>query len=292
LKVLNFVRPENGLTEDPLYYLNFERYESDARDCYLFMADFISELCSGKYEDKEKVVLTLEEPNFCVGDGPQAVLHERADTILTLCPYTASLFGNREAVFFPFNEDWIPEPTDKVYDIAYFGSFPWHVPWHSFMENVVFKHNYRYGHYTSGNMPHCTYADKIKTFSQSKIALTHGLCSLNPGDAHRYISYPRGAHNGAFSHLEQGQMPQIKSRMFEAAFSRSLILCYRDPWNPIENFFTPNIDFMYFDNENDLREKVEYILNHYNEFDVMRSSAFEKAQNTYTTKHFVERYLQ
>ena len=85
MKVLNFLRPENGLTEDPLYYLNFEKYESTARDCYLFMADFYDELYSGKYEDKEKVAFTLEEPNFCVIQGPKAVLHEKADTILSLC---------------------------------------------------------------------------------------------------------------------------------------------------------------------------------------------------------------
>ena len=47
MKVLNFLRPENGLTEDPLYYLNFEKYESTARDCYLFMADFYGDLYSG-----------------------------------------------------------------------------------------------------------------------------------------------------------------------------------------------------------------------------------------------------
>ena len=38
MKVLNFVRPENGLTEDPLYYMNFEKYEDvglvDFWKCY------------------------------------------------------------------------------------------------------------------------------------------------------------------------------------------------------------------------------------------------------------------
>ena len=117
MKVLNFLRPENGLTEDPLYYLNFEKYENTARDCYLFMADFYGDLYSGRYEDKEKVALTLEEPNFCVVQGPKAVLHEKADSILSLCPYTSELFDNRTFVFFPFSEDWIPEETDKTIDV-------------------------------------------------------------------------------------------------------------------------------------------------------------------------------
>ena len=117
MKVLNFLRPENGLTEDPLYYLNFEKYESTARDCYLFMADFYGDLYSGKFEDKEKVAFTLEEPNFCVVQGPKAVLHEKADTILSLCPYTSELFDNRTFVFFPFSEDWIPPEIDKTIDV-------------------------------------------------------------------------------------------------------------------------------------------------------------------------------
>ena len=99
MKVLNFVRPENGLTEDPLYYMNFEKYEDVGRDCYLFMADFYRDLYSGNYDNKEKVALTLEEPNFCIADGDNVLLHEKANTILTLCPYTAELFDNRTFVF-------------------------------------------------------------------------------------------------------------------------------------------------------------------------------------------------
>ena len=36
MKVLNFVRPENGLTEDPLYYMNFEKYEDVAEAFTVF----------------------------------------------------------------------------------------------------------------------------------------------------------------------------------------------------------------------------------------------------------------
>jgi len=44
MKVLNFVRPENGLIHDPIYYLGFENFEEDGRDCYFFMADLYDEL--------------------------------------------------------------------------------------------------------------------------------------------------------------------------------------------------------------------------------------------------------
>tara|TARA_B100001250_G_scaffold207352_1_gene178029 strand:- start:1192 stop:2070 length:879 start_codon:yes stop_codon:yes gene_type:complete len=291
MKVLNFLRPENGLTEDPLYYINFEKYESIARDCYLFMADFYGDLYSGKYEDKEKVALTLEEPNFCVVQGPKAVLHEKADTILSLCPYTSELFDNRTFVFFPFSEDWIPEETEKTIDVSYFGSLPTSVPWASYIQNVFTKYNFRFGHYSMGNVPRCSYADKIKMLSQTKVAVVHGLCNIDPGTASNYYNFPKGNDNKAFSHLDKGMAPQVKSRMFESAFSRCVILCQRDPWNPIEYWFEPEKEFMYFDDEEDLNKKLDHIINNYNEFDYMRQNAYNKAIGNYTTKHFVENYL-
>ena len=291
MKVLNFVRPENGLTEDPLYYLNFEKYEDIARDCYLFMADFYGDLYSGNYEDKEKVVLTLEEPNFCVVQGPKAVLHEKADIILTLCPYTAELFDNRTFVFFPFSEDWIPEEREKSIDVSYFGSLPRAVPWESYIQNVFSKYNFRFGHYSMGNVPRCSYADKMTILSETKVAVVHGLCNIDSSTAENYYNFPRGRENKAFTHIDRGTMPQIKSRMFEAAFAKCVILCQRDSWNPIEYFFTPDEDFMYFGDESDLDKKLEYIINHYDEFDYMRKNAYNRATGNYTTKHFVEKYL-
>ena len=80
--------------------------------------------------------------------------------------------------------------------------------------------------------------------------------------------------------------------MFESAFSRCVILCQRDDWNVIENWFTPEKEFMYFDDEQDLDKKINHIVNNYNEFDDMRINAYNRAINNYTTKHFVDRYLK
>lgn len=291
MKVLNFLRPENGLTEDPLYYLGFEKYEEVARDCYLFMADFYGDLYSGRYDDKEKVVLTLEEPNFCVAGGDKERLHEVADKILTICPYTAELFDNREFVFFPFSEDWIPPSMEKTIDVSYFGSFPKAIPWESYMRNVVSKYDFRFGHYSMGNVPRCSYRDKMIMLAQSKVAIVHGLCNINPETEERYLNFPKGRENKAFSHLKDGIAPQIKSRMFEAAFSKCVILCQRDPWNPIEYFFEPEKEFIYFSDEADLEKKLDHIINNFSEFDNMRESAYNRAVENYTTKSFVKNYL-
>jgi hypothetical protein len=291
MKVLNFVRPENGLTEDPVYYLNFEKYESIARDCYFFMADFYGDLYSGNYNDKEKVVLTLEEPNFCVAGGMKETLHHHANVILTLCPYMAEVYENRTFVFFPFSEDYIPPKVKKDIDISYFGSMPLGIPWSKYVTNVMSKYEYRYGYYNDGNVQGCSYLEKINLLARSKIAPVHSLCNPPASQIAAFRAFPRMGKSPAFSHLESGLMPQIKSRTFEAAFANCLILCQRDPWNVIEHFFTPDEDFLYFDDEADLDKKVAHALTHYNEFEDMVSSAHKKAIENYTTKHFVERHL-
>lgn len=294
MKVLNFTRPENGMTEDPLYYFDFERYEDETEDFYLFMADFYGHLYSGYYNDKTKVVLTLEEPNSCVSPGEHVALEKHADHILTLCPYTAELSDKRQFVFFPTNEAYIPGPNEigKEIDVCYFGSLPTSVPWQSYIDNVLSKYDFAFGHYSQGNLRGCSYTDKMQIYGLSKVAVVHGLCNIRPETIEMYRSFPRAYNNKALSHLDKGMAPQIKSRMFEAAFGKCVILCQKDPWNPIENFFEPEKDFLYFENEEDLKKILSHVLDNYDDFTEMRMNAYNKAINNYTVRHFVENFLK
>jgi len=129
-------------------------------------------------------------------------------------------------------------------------------------------------------------------YAATKVAVVHGLCNIDPGTAERYHNFPRGKENKAFSELDMGWAPQIKSRMFEAAFSRCVILCQKDSWNPIEKFFEPEKEFLYFEDEEDLKKILSHVLDNYDEFDQMRESAYNTAVNNYTTKHFVEKFLK
>jgi len=293
MKVLNFVRPENGLIHDPLYNIGFEKYEKETRDCYLFMADYIRDLeTNPNYRDKERVVFAVEEPNFCWGpDSPPAKTTILADAILTLCPFTAETTEKRTAVFYPFNEDFIPKSFDKEYDVLYSGSNPQYVPWSTYL-SIISRYKYRHIYYNAGTNPSCTYQEKISLLSKTKVTLVHGLCSVQPTQVHQYMSFPNAAKNRAFSHLSSGLMPQLKTRMFEPAFCKSLILCYKDPWNVIENYFDPEKEFIYFENEQDLSEKLQFILNNYGNYTGIIEAAYTRAINNYTTKHFIEKYLK
>jgi spore maturation protein CgeB len=132
----------------------------------------------------------------------------------------------------------------------------------------------------------------LQLYSKSKIALIHNLLFPSSADIPRYRQFPNSDKNKAFDLLNYGLMPQIKSRVIEAAFNKSLILCFKDHWKIIEKLFEPDVDFIYFNDNNDLKEKTQYILNNYDDFKFMTENAFNKAINNYTTQHFFEKFLK
>lgn len=296
MKTLKFFTHQGKAQDDPVYHLGFEKYEDELGDYYLFMGDVYSALDSENYNDKRKIVLTLEEPNFCTGDFPNdqhVRVFNKADKVLTLCPYTAESTDNRECVFFPFNEECIPEEKEKEYDVIYTGSIQ--SPAVSQMVDCMLPHNYvfvNFGNDPRANFPKVSHEEKINLYSKTKVTICHNLLWPNPGIAHRYRAFTNSDKNKAFDLLDHGVMPQIKSRVFEAAFSKSIILCLRDPWNVIERYFEPGKHFIYYDGPDDLKENLNELINNFDNYKDMIESAYDHAVNNYTTKHFVDKFLR
>jgi len=124
--------------------------------------------------------------------------------------------------FFPFNKDMIPEPTEKIYDVIYTGFA--NIPHVQELTSIISKFNYRFvsfsrqtGKETDIN---ATYSEKLKLVAQSKCSIVHNLLSCGT--------------------------PQLKSRPFESAFSKTLMLVLKDEYNVIEEWFTPGEDFIYY----------------------------------------------
>jgi spore maturation protein CgeB len=87
-------------------------------------------------------------------------------------------------------------------------------------------------------------------------------------------------------------IPQVKTRPFEAAFSKTLILCKFDKFKTLESWFTPGEDFLYYYEDSELKGMIQNILNNYSDYSSMIENAYVKAKNEYTTRHFVEKYLR
>jgi hypothetical protein len=225
------------------------------------------------------------------------------DKILTICPYTCNFINNsslnkkkRQFVFFPFNKILTPKNNKKIYDLIYTGSIIKNLNvlsiFNSISKSKVFRYklvsNTKHKIVTDFNI---SYKNKLNLISQSKVSLIHNYIDLNDDQVEHIKKYKFYHKNQAFSHLDKRIIPQQKSRMFEAAFCKSLMLVKRDPWNVIENFFVPNKDFLYFNNKSDFIEILSNIKKNYHKYNYIVNNAFKKATKNYTCENFYNNFL-
>ena len=206
-------------------------------------------------------------------------------------------------VFFPFNERFIPEPREKAFDVIYTGHLV--APAVSRLVDDIAPFNYRL--VSQSDDPRVTdrsasYVQKLDLIARSRVTVVQNLLFLRPGHVRAVRSTDGWEENEAFADVVRAAAtrddaaavevvaPQIKSRVFEAAFCRSLILCRRDRWNVIERFFTPGEEFVYYE-EGELAETLGRLLADFGASRRLINRAFERARAEYTTEAFVERYL-
>lgn len=306
--------------EDPTYYFEFERFAQQA-------GDFV--LCEGWFDYKllekmrgEKIVyLEFEEPNrFLSADAlfNHIEYEEYFHKIFTICPYTAAWlnrkYGNdkRTPVFFPFNERYTPAPTAKEFDVIYTG----HITLPPILKLVRELSEFNYRCVSHNEHPLVTnrdvsYTGKLDLIAKSKVTVVHNLLypnlkhvralQANTDDFAGNKAYELAPKHFTFLSPIVDRvapalnydivMPQLKSRLFEAAFCRSLILCLRDHWNIVEQFFEPDVEFVYYE-KGRLTETLRKILNNYEDYKGVIERAFERATKSYTTEAFFHRYLK
>ena len=315
-------RSAYGYAQDPTKNFGFEKYDGLGNpEVVLIVAAFERLACwehLGLSEDelerikKKKVVrLEFEEPNkFFQAEDFDFYDHEFYK-VFTLCPFTAEYLNRqqcankREPIFFPFNGLHTPPRTEKKFDIIYTG----HLHPKPIARDVKIISRFNYRLVSNSDSVLVTdrgvgYEEKINLISQSKITLVHNLLYPTFRHLRNIWRYPEWQSNRAFSQLptrlnfasfflrnSSMSVPQLKSRVFEAAFSRSLILCKRDPFNIIEKFFEPGKEFVYYE-EGKLAETVAEILQSYSKYESVIERAFERAQKEYTTEAFFNKFLR
>lgn len=250
--------------EDPIHNLGFEKYSDLGKDCYFFYGNVphpsYKEIC-----DLPKYYFATEEQ---LRKNDESISYtDYFDKIFTICSPCAEERPKRESVFFPFNEEFIPTKIEKKVEVIYTGfAFGKHI---GDILTTIRKYSYTYvsfhkgGPVTNSNV---SYAEKLKLISESKINVIHNLLDNNT--------------------------PQLKTRPFESAFCKTLMLCYKDDWNVIEEWFEPEKDFIYYTSQEDLENKINQILANYDDYSYIIENAHKKAVSNYTTKHFVEKYLK
>jgi hypothetical protein len=258
--------------------------------------------------------LELEEPNRFMDDvlfRQREAYEPRLAWIFTLCPFTAEWRNQRREgprrtpVFFPFNTKYLPAAVPKTVDVVYTGGL--HNPGLFRLAEEISTFNYR----IASQVPHplatdvgIPYAAKLELLARAKVAIVHNVLFPSPVQIVTLKRLaPDFAGNRAFAMIASpaphqlpdsgGEMlmPQLKSRLFEAAFARSLILCRKDPWNVAERFFQPDVEMLTY-RPGELRAKLAEILRDYDRYTEVVERAFERAMKSYTTAAFFECYLQ
>lgn len=230
---------------------------------------------------------------------------DKFSTIYSICPYTVEWLNNIQEskkyqyIFYPFHKNLIPSIQDKRYDVIYHGGI--HGKEHVSALQTMKKFNYRYCTMTYGInnltrhfLPMATntnlqFKDKIDLVGQTKISICYNLVHVMPEQVNRILNRPKHNSNEAFKTVGNWNvMPQFKTRIHEAAMSKTLNLVRRDEWNVVEDFYEPEKEFLYFDNENDLQSKISEILENWDEYSDVLESAYEKCLS-YTTDKFINK---
>lgn len=227
------------------------------------------------------------------------------DVVYSICPYTVSwlnelnLGREYKYIFYPFCESLVPEQNQKLFDVIYHGGI--HDRNHVECLRVMKEFNYRYCtmtdhinpltrfHLSDATNTNLKFKEKINLVSQTKISICYNFVDVKGEHRERILRLPEYSKNVAFERLQdQKIMPQFKTRFHEAAISKTLNLVMRDHWNIIEDFYCPDDDFIYFDNKEDLKNKINMITNDWSDYQNIIENAYQKSLN-YTTKKFVKK---
>lgn len=282
----------NLFQDDPALKLNFESLDTSDTPNIEFHIDPRKDFFREK--NKKYYCLDFELPNGFIGDSGRNdsinFYEKNYDKIFTICPYTVKLRNNflgknlYQYVYFPSPNE-LNRENSKIYDVFYAGSGSDYI-----LNDEILKYNYR----AINQIPNkyitnigVSFNEKMDMVSKSKITIVHNIINVEKFqfnfDTTHYFDIRK-------TKLPFKHITQHKSRVIEAARCKSLILCKEDDFNIIEDFFTPNVHFIYFNNEN-LGEKLTDILNNYNDYTHIIENAFKKINECYGINNFYKEFI-
>ena len=289
------------------HYFNLSEFSDPTSRESLYLGYTFLENQTALYavEDQDRTVyLNVTMPTeFCSPQPTDA--DKNFDEVWTICPYSVDWLNeisNTEKyklAFYPINKSSFPEQSEKKYDVIYHGGL--HGEKYVAMLNDMRGFNYRYASLSHGingltqkNLKHATdlnlsNEEKFKLISECRISIAHNTFEVrNVNDLNNIKSRTDWQKNEAWKHVEDlGIVPQFKSRVNEAAASRTLNLVKKDPWNVIEYYYHPDEDFVYYENDEDLKDTIKHILSNWGDYKPIVDNAYNKVVR-YTTDNLVK----
>lgn len=246
---------------------------------------------------------------------------EKFDFVLSICPYTSEWLNENAEVgkhlycFYPYSDSIIPGYFQKEFDVLYHGGI--HGKEHKETLKVMKQFKYAYSSLSYGinkatqralrgatHIDMC-FQEKINLVAKSKISICFNLLHVSGKHLTKFREYSSQFNSGLkliedLSRLDFiknypwiGVLPQFKTRVHEAAISKTINLVYRDKWNIIEDYYEPESEFIYFSDMEDLKNKIDFILCNWKTKKIQSivENAYLKSKR-YTTQNFVKCYSQ
>ena len=285
---------------DPIRTFNFTPFLKELNGISIYYGIDIDD--DVRPSDKNfKVKINLETPNFIYSYNTykEYILY---DLILHLCPYTCNYLNKKydtnkyKPIFFPSNPYIGIDTNNRSNSVFYTGSKLNIEP-----INIIYKIMDKY----IGNDRICSlneqissktiqgYYDKLNVLNNTKICLVHNLLSSsNKFPSHTIYINDTLCKEEFPWHNTDDYVPQLKSRTFEGALMGCILLVFKDKYNTIESYFDENIDFIYFNDYDDLDSKVSDILGNYESYRHIAENARNKVLNKYMIKNIVDIILE
>lgn len=265
-------------------------YDNEESDTVLFWgwSSIDSKDLQSKFESsRQKYFINTAQPCEIINGYIDILKQGYFDEVFTICPYTAKVLNTTQnppfgtlytPICFPFREskfkkyDYI-NLGDKHIDVVYYGNI--HSPMYIDMVKTISKFNYAFSTISKHNPEtdslithfNLTSEEKWDLLSRCKISVGMNLLFINNQHIENLKSTP---NIDSFEKIDvvykKRIMPQMKTRMVEAAACKTLMLLYKDDWNVVENWFEPNIHFLYWETFDELQSLINDISDNYEKY--------------------------
>jgi hypothetical protein len=282
---------------EPQRYLDFTPYGADLSGISLYLGVYPP---STEGDTNFKVRLNVETPNFLYNYNINEE-NERYDLVLHICPFTCAFLNDvykttkYRTTFFPITfKDYVEQP--RAIDVFYTG--------HKILSCkpvaiIVEEVSKRIGESTYSKLMESMSGDdgyfkKLELLNNTKICIVHNSLSP-PGffpNFSGHIADPLCVKHLPWHSAPTEIVPQLKTRIFEGAMMRCVLLVYKDKYRHHEAYFKENEDFLYWETPEELSAQVDAILSNYEAYVPMAISAHTRMKTCYQVKNFVDHVVQ
>ena len=267
-------------------------YNDDTTDTILFWGwnSVDNDIIKQQYEFASKKIFINTVQPCDVLSGPVDIIKQSYfDEVFTICPYTAHVLNTDPnkisdtlytPICFPFRKKYFNKYknmtiSDKEKDVIYYGNL--HHNLYYDLIRTISKFNYAFSTISHHNQTeemiglithfNLSSQEKWDLISKSKISVGFNLLFLNAS----HIGNLKMLSNiESFKNIDitytKAILPQMKTRMVEAAACKTLMLMYKDNWNVIEEWFEPNKHFLYWETFEELENLIKDVSNNYEKY--------------------------